>query len=87
MARLRFRRGIVAAAIASMLAVPLLAPPSPNTQAAPAMQAGDRLVLAFYYMWYGPGDFDPRRMPNVPVVNLTYNASLQTLARSSPTPL
>src|SRR5438552_3923843 len=66
MARLRLKRGIVAAAIVSILAVPLLAPPSPNTQAAPAMQAGDKLVLAFYYIWYGPNDFDPRRMPNLP---------------------
>jgi hypothetical protein len=35
--------------------------------AAPASQAGGKLVLAFYYMWYGPGDFDRGQMPDRPV--------------------
>src|SRR6478672_8557042 len=28
---------------------------------------GDKLVLAFYYMWYGPGDFDKGQMSDRPV--------------------
>ena len=38
------------------------APAAGVTEAAP-----DRLVLAFYYAWYGTSDFTTAQMPDIPV--------------------
>ncbi|HUS15082.1 MAG TPA: endo-1,3-alpha-glucanase family glycosylhydrolase, partial [Chloroflexia bacterium] len=43
--------------------VPLTALPG---QATSAQQAREKLVLAFYYMWYGPGAFGSGQMPDSP---------------------
>jgi hypothetical protein len=59
------RRGFLAA----LLLLPLLAAwpaGGPAVQAAPAAQVTDKLVLAFYYMWYGPASFSGGQMVDVP---------------------
>ena len=43
--------------------LPFARPPS----GALAQSASDKLVLAFYYMWYGPGSFDKGQMSDKPV--------------------
>src|SRR5438270_8854737 len=66
--RPRRRRGVMAMAIAFMLAVPLLASPSTRgTLAAPTVRAGGKLVMAFYYMWFGPNDFNRGENPDRPI--------------------
>lgn len=50
-----------------MLIAPIAAARPAGTIAAPASQPGEKLVLAFYYMWYGPGDFDKGQMTDRPV--------------------
>ncbi|MEA2574045.1 MAG: hypothetical protein QOH93_1343 [Chloroflexia bacterium] len=56
-------RGLIT--LAALLAV--LPGMTPATHAAPsATVAGEKLVLAFYYMWYGPGAFDGGRTAGVP---------------------
>ncbi len=40
--------------------------PSATIGATPSVVPGDKLVLAFYYMWYGPGDFDKGQMSDRP---------------------
>ncbi|MDQ3929711.1 MAG: glycoside hydrolase family 99-like domain-containing protein [Chloroflexota bacterium] len=51
------------ALLLSLLALPLL---TPQTRAAPPTQAGNKLVLAFYYMWFGPADFAGGQMSDTP---------------------
>src|SRR4051812_20150666 len=61
----RARRGFLAA----LLLLPLLAawPASePRALAAPTAQVTDKLVLAFYYMWYGPTSFSSGQMADLP---------------------
>ena len=46
--------------------------PTPTTQAAPATQSAERLLLAFYYMWYGPASFNSGQMidqPSAPYIS------------------
>ncbi len=40
--------------------------PLPTTHAAPAAQSTNRLLLAFYYMWYGPTSFNSGQMSDQP---------------------
>jgi hypothetical protein len=59
---------------ASLLCLPLLLaalPLSPllSVAAPQAAVAGPKLLLAFYYMWYGPSDFDRGQMPDHPVAS------------------
>ncbi len=45
----------------------LVSGPAPASLASPsATAAGEKLVLAFYYMWYGPGAFDKGQTAGVP---------------------
>src|SRR3954453_21077204 len=68
MARQGFWRGISVAAMALMLAAPLLAgAAAPRALAGPSRQPGDKLVMAFYYMWYGPDEFNRGQNPDRPV--------------------
>ncbi|MFL5734487.1 MAG: endo-1,3-alpha-glucanase family glycosylhydrolase [Chloroflexia bacterium] len=68
MARQGFWRGISVAAMALMLAAPLLAgAAAPRALAGPSRQPGDKLVMAFYYMWYGPDEFNRGMNPDRPV--------------------
>src|SRR3954451_20236123 len=68
MARRRSWPGISVVVIALILAIPLRAALlAPSTLAAPAGVAGDKLVMAFYYMWYGPDDFNRGQNPDRPV--------------------
>ena len=62
-------RKIALLAIASMLVAPLAMARPTGTQAAPDAQLGDKLVLAFYYMWYGPDSFNSGQMPDKPVAS------------------
>jgi hypothetical protein len=62
----RWSRGFAVAALVCLLAVPFVAGPAAPAQAAPGRQPGEKLLLAFYYMWYGPNDFDPNRMIDRP---------------------
>jgi hypothetical protein len=46
----------------------LVSGPAPASLAAPATTvAGEKLVLAFYYMWYGPGFFESSQLNDRPV--------------------
>ncbi len=44
-----------------------------STQASPNQQAGNKLVLAFYYMWFSPADFGRGQMSDAPIA--PYNSS------------
>jgi hypothetical protein len=61
---------VALASVLSLLALPIHAP---QTKAAPTTQAGNKLALAFYYMWFGPADFDKGQMSDRP--NTPYDSS------------
>ncbi|HYO51026.1 MAG TPA: endo-1,3-alpha-glucanase family glycosylhydrolase [Chloroflexia bacterium] len=54
---------VALALLLSLLALPL---PTPQTDAAPSPQASNKLALAFYYMWFGPADFNKGQMSDTP---------------------
>src|SRR5438552_3437762 len=61
--RFRFAQAALAVLLVSLLAFPGMQASS----VASAQQAGPKLVLAFYYMWYGPDAFSLDRMNDIPV--------------------
>ena len=55
-------------ALSILISVSLLSPSSPlATKGASATQAGNKLVLAFHYMWFSPADFDKGQMSDRPL--------------------
>src|SRR5690349_12427787 len=63
----RKRHGSAAVALVLLFGIGALAPLTPiTTGAAPARQSGPKLVLAFYYMWYGPASFGSGQMADQP---------------------
>ena len=64
MNRHRFR---FCAAALVLLAASLSPFSAPDTVPAQASPASDKLVMAFYYMWYGPSDFNKGQMSDRPV--------------------
>src|SRR5437773_938306 len=60
---------LIVFAMTLMLIAPFMAARAQSTLAAPASQQGDKLVLAFYYLWYGPSSFDGGQMDDRPVAN------------------
>ncbi|HET9494265.1 MAG TPA: hypothetical protein VFR15_08550, partial [Chloroflexia bacterium] len=71
------RRAALLCALALVL-LPLLAPGGPTQPSAAAaplgVQPGPKLVLAFYYTWFMPADFENGRMLDSPAA--PYNSSL-----------
>jgi hypothetical protein len=62
------RRTAVTTILALLCAAGIALPGDPAPAgAAPARQLGPRLVLAFYYMWYGPTAFNAGQTPDQPV--------------------
>lgn len=64
---------ISAPLLLAMLAAPLLLTQAPQTAASPPKQASNKLVLAFYYMWFSPADFGKGQMSDTPVT--PYNSA------------
>jgi|GEM_PF-1821746 len=65
--RLSLLKGLAALALVSLLSVSAFPFGSGASVAAPPAQAGGKLVMAFYYMWYSPGDFAKGQMSDQPI--------------------
>src|SRR5438552_17705378 len=59
-------RAIAALLLALVFAVPALPLHASPATSPPAAQPGGKLVLAFYYMWYGVPNFSSGQMPDRP---------------------
>ncbi|HMA34567.1 MAG TPA: endo-1,3-alpha-glucanase family glycosylhydrolase [Chloroflexia bacterium] len=64
--RVRWRPGRAVALLAVLLVLVTLPLGATPGRAAPPAQASDKLVLAFYYMWYGPTSFGSGQMSDRP---------------------
>src|SRR5687767_15435874 len=62
----RNRKRGIGLAFAFMIGIALLSPPL-TIKGAATTQAGNKLVLAFHYMWFSPADFDKGQMSDRPV--------------------
>lgn len=54
-------------AICSIIVALVALAPARSYAYVPAVVPGEKLVLAFYYMWYGPGAFSNGKTPNLPL--------------------
>ena len=64
--RARLSPRSVAVLLALLLILTGVPTATPATYAAPAGQSAERLLLAFYYMWYGPTSFNSGQMSDQP---------------------